>query len=49
MQVDFDSYLVELDRELKAGRRRAAQAGHPLPIPARARRGASQGVATGTT
>jgi dimethylaniline monooxygenase (N-oxide forming) len=36
MQVDFDSYLVELEREQKAGRRRAAEAGHPLPIPGRA-------------
>jgi dimethylaniline monooxygenase (N-oxide forming) len=37
MQVDFDSYLVELGREQRAGRRRAATAGHPLPIPGRAR------------
>jgi cation diffusion facilitator CzcD-associated flavoprotein CzcO len=49
MQVDFDSYLVELEREQKKGRRRAAEAGHPLPIPGRAWRGASQGAATRTT
>ena len=38
MQVDFDSYLVELEKEQRAGRKRAAEAGHPLPIPARAPR-----------
>ncbi len=37
MQVDFDSYLLGLEKEQRAGRRRAAEAGHPLPIPARAR------------
>ena len=36
MQVDFDSYLVELEQEQRAGRKRAAAAGHPLPIPGRA-------------
>jgi hypothetical protein len=41
MQVDFDTYLVELEREQRAGRKRAADAGHPLPIPRRARREAS--------
>jgi dimethylaniline monooxygenase (N-oxide forming) len=44
MQVDFDSYLVGLEREQRAGRKRAAEAGHPLPIPGR-----SQRVATALT
>jgi cation diffusion facilitator CzcD-associated flavoprotein CzcO len=39
MQVDFDSYLIELEKEQRRGRKRAAEAGHPLPIPARAARG----------
>lgn len=38
MQVDFDSYLVQLEREQRVGRKRAAAAGHPLPIPGRAAR-----------
>jgi hypothetical protein len=38
MQVDFDTYLLELAAEQRAGRKRAAAAGHPLPIPGRARR-----------
>lgn len=32
MQVDFDSYLHDLVRERAAGRKRAAAAGHPLPV-----------------
>jgi dimethylaniline monooxygenase (N-oxide forming) len=35
MQVDFDDYLRDLDRERQAGRARAAAAGHRLPIPVR--------------
>jgi dimethylaniline monooxygenase (N-oxide forming) len=37
MQVDFDNYLHELDRERRRGAARAAAAGHVLPVPARAR------------
>jgi cation diffusion facilitator CzcD-associated flavoprotein CzcO len=36
MQVDFDSYLYELGRELKAGGERARRAGFALPVPPRA-------------
>jgi hypothetical protein len=36
MQVDFDDYLRDLDRELSRGRVRARRRGHALPIPARA-------------
>jgi cation diffusion facilitator CzcD-associated flavoprotein CzcO len=38
MQVDFDSYLFELDREMRAGAERARAAGNALPIAPRARR-----------
>jgi dimethylaniline monooxygenase (N-oxide forming) len=34
MQVDYDDYLLDLERELARGRERAASAGRPLPIPA---------------
>jgi hypothetical protein len=36
MQVDYDDYLLDLEKELAHGRERAARAGHPLPVPARA-------------
>jgi dimethylaniline monooxygenase (N-oxide forming) len=36
MQVDFDDYLLDLERELKRGRERAARAGRRLPIAPRA-------------
>jgi dimethylaniline monooxygenase (N-oxide forming) len=36
MQVDFDNYLYELGRELKAGAARARSAGFALPVAARA-------------
>ncbi|HET9719806.1 MAG TPA: NAD(P)/FAD-dependent oxidoreductase, partial [Solirubrobacteraceae bacterium] len=36
MQVDFDNYLFDLRREMRRGARRAARAGHALPVPARA-------------
>ena len=35
MQVDFDVYLHDLRKELARGRRRAAAAGYPLPVPPR--------------
>jgi hypothetical protein len=35
MQVDYDDYLLDLDRELKRGRERARHAGRPLPVPPR--------------
>lgn len=33
IQVDFDDYLFELDREMKKGRRRADSQGNRLPVP----------------
>jgi dimethylaniline monooxygenase (N-oxide forming) len=39
MQVDFDNYLYELGKELKAGAVRARSAGFALPVAARARAG----------
>jgi cation diffusion facilitator CzcD-associated flavoprotein CzcO len=36
MQVDFDNYLYQLRKELKAGAARAQAAGFRLPVPARA-------------
>ena len=39
MQVDFDNYLYELGKELKAGAMRARAAGFALPVPPRARAG----------
>ncbi len=36
MQVDFDNYLYDLRKELKAGAARARAAGFSLPVPARA-------------
>lgn len=33
MQIDFDAYLYGLTRERRAGRRRAARAGYPVPVP----------------
>ena len=41
MQVDFDNYLYELGKELKAGAARARAAGFALPVAARARAGAA--------
>ncbi len=38
MEVDFDDYLFALRRELRAGARRARDAGFHLPVPARAGR-----------
>ena len=32
IQVDFDDYLFDLDRELKKGRQRADSQGHRLPV-----------------
>ncbi|MBI2826514.1 MAG: NAD(P)-binding domain-containing protein [Planctomycetia bacterium] len=37
MQVDFDSFLRGLKRDMRAGARRAAAAGNRLPVPPRAR------------
>ena len=39
MQVDFDNYLYELGKELKAGAARARAAGFALPVAARAHAG----------
>jgi hypothetical protein len=36
MEVDFDDYLFALRRELKAGARRAREAGFRLPVASRA-------------
>jgi len=36
MQVDFDEYLVALDKEIRAGMARARRAGYALPVPAKA-------------
>src|SRR4051794_10967494 len=36
MQVDYDDYLLDLEKELKRGRERAQRAGKPLPVPPRA-------------
>jgi dimethylaniline monooxygenase (N-oxide forming) len=36
MQVDFDDYMVALDKELKAGAERARQRAHGLPVERRA-------------
>ena len=38
MQVDFDNYLYDLAKELKAGARRAREAGFTLPVAPRAAR-----------
>jgi hypothetical protein len=35
MQVDYDDYLLDLEKELRRGRERAQQAGRPLPVPPR--------------
>jgi hypothetical protein len=40
MQVDFDNYLHELRKELKAGAERARIAGFRLPVAAQAASGA---------
>jgi hypothetical protein len=36
MQVDYDDYLLDLEKELRRGRERAQRAGRPLPVPPRA-------------
>jgi dimethylaniline monooxygenase (N-oxide forming) len=36
MQVDYDDYMADLERERKAGAARAAAAGNRLPVPPRA-------------
>ncbi len=36
IQVDFNLYVRDLQKELKAGELRARRAGNPLPVPARA-------------
>src|SRR5581483_5317523 len=36
IQVDFGRYVRDLNREMESGRKRAARAGHRLPVPARA-------------
>ena len=36
MQIDFDDYLFELERERRRGGARARELGYPLPIPPRA-------------
>jgi cation diffusion facilitator CzcD-associated flavoprotein CzcO len=43
IQVDFARYVRDLNREIEAGRKRAARAGNPLPIVARAASGLPQG------
>ena len=45
MQVDFDNYLYDLRKELKAGADRARAAGFSLPIRARAAATAESAVA----
>jgi hypothetical protein len=42
MEVDFDEYLYALRREHRAGRRRARAAGNRLPVPPRAKAGATR-------
>jgi dimethylaniline monooxygenase (N-oxide forming) len=39
MQVDYDDYLLDLDKELVRGRERAVRAGRPLPVPPKAAAG----------
>ena len=36
MQIDYDHYMWQVDRERKRGAERARLAGFPLPVPARA-------------
>lgn len=38
IQVDYDAFMAQLDRELKAGKERARAAGGSLPIPPKAER-----------
>jgi dimethylaniline monooxygenase (N-oxide forming) len=47
MQVDFDNYLYDLAKEMKAGARRAREAGFTLPITPRAARAKATAAATG--
>jgi hypothetical protein len=37
MQVDFDNYLYDLGKEMKAGAARAREGGFRLPVQPRAR------------
>jgi hypothetical protein len=46
MQVDYDDYLLDLEKELRRGRERAVRAGRPLPVPALAGATSASGVAT---
>jgi dimethylaniline monooxygenase (N-oxide forming) len=45
MQVDFDDYLYQLDKELRAGAERARRGGFTLPVPPKAAAPASEPVA----
>jgi len=45
MQVDFDTYLYELNRERRAGARRMRERGFALPVPPRAAAVAGAGAA----
>jgi hypothetical protein len=36
MQIDYDQYMWQVDRERKRGAERARLAGFPLPVPAQA-------------
>jgi dimethylaniline monooxygenase (N-oxide forming) len=48
MEVDFDDYLFALRRELKAGGRRAREAGFRLPVAPSGGARAQQGTVSGT-
>ncbi len=39
MQVDFDDFMLEMEKEMARGRARAEARGGRLPVPARARVG----------
>lgn len=43
MQVDFNKYVWDMDREIRRGARRAAARGHALPVPARAQAAGAHG------
>jgi dimethylaniline monooxygenase (N-oxide forming) len=43
IQVDFDRYMLDLERERRRGARRAARAHFALPVPARAAAGTADG------
>jgi hypothetical protein len=44
MQVDYDDYLLDLEKELRRGRERAQRAGRPLPVPSRVAAAAGAGT-----